>query len=245
MTIKMPTGCEFVDIDKLVPYERNPKNHSDKDVDKIVASVKRNGWGDPLLVCPETKEVLSGNGRLIAGKKLGLKEIPVVYAPKGMTEKQKADLVIASNKLVEISGYNENLDILMEEFELNPEDFGIDIEEEEEKDTTYTSKINIPQYEIEETDVKIEDLYDNKKSLSLISEILRSNLSDEEKDFLILASYRHIVFNYRNIAEYYAKASKECQDLMERSALVIIDYDDALKNGYTNLALELGDVFNE
>ena len=241
----MPTGCEFVDIDKLVPYERNPKNHSDKDVDKIVASVKRNGWGDPLLVCPETKEVLSGNGRLIAGKKLGLKEIPVVYAPKGMTEKQKADLVIASNKLVEISGYNENLDILMEEFELDPEDFGIDIDEEEENDTTYTSKINIPQYEIEETDVKIEDLYDNKKSLSLISEIMRSNLSDEEKDFLILASYRHIVFNYRNIAEYYAKASKECQDLMERSALVIIDYDDALKNGYTNLSLELEDVFNE
>lgn len=245
MNIKMPTGCDFIDIDELVPYERNPKNHSDKDVSKIVASVKRNGWGDPLLVCPETKEVLSGNGRLLAGKKLGLKEIPIVYAPKGMTEKQKADLVIASNKLVEISGYNENLDILMEEFELNPEDFGIDIEEEGEKDTTYTSKINIPQYEIEETDVKIEDLYDNKKSLALISEIMRSNLSDEEKEFLILASYRHIVFNYRNIAEYYAKASKECQDLMERSALVIIDYDDALKNGYTNLSLELEDVFNE
>lgn len=129
--IAMPTGCEFVDINELVPFKRNPKKHEIEDINLIIKSIERNGWGDPLLVCPETKEILSGNGRLMAAKKMGLDKVPVVYAPEGLTEKQKADLVIASNKLVEISGYNDNLEILMGMYELNPEDFGmVDLEKE-------------------------------------------------------------------------------------------------------------------
>lgn len=123
--IQMPTGFELVDIKTLVPYAKNPKNHTDKDIDLIIKSIQRNGWGDPLLVCPETMEILSGNGRYLAAEKIGLDKIPVVYAPNNLTEKQKADLVIASNKLVEVSGYNDNLDILMAEFDLSSEDFGI------------------------------------------------------------------------------------------------------------------------
>lgn len=123
--IAMPTGCEFVDVNDLVPFKRNPKKHEIEDINLIIKSVERNGWGDPLLVCPETKEILSGNGRLMAAKKMGLDKVPVVYAPEGLTEKQKADLVIASNKLVEVSGYNDNLQLLIDMFELNPEDFGM------------------------------------------------------------------------------------------------------------------------
>lgn len=52
---------------------------------------------------------------------------------------------------------------------------------------------------------------------------------------------RHLKFNYRNVAEYYAGATQAMQDLMERSALVIIDYEDAIANGYAKLkeALEI------
>lgn len=129
--INMPSGCQFAQIETLKPYGKNPKNHDKDDIDLIMRSIERNGWGDPLLVCPETMEVLSGNGRLLAAKKLKLEEVPVVFAPNGMTEKQKADIVIASNKLVEISGYNKNLEILMGMYELNPEDFGmVDLEKE-------------------------------------------------------------------------------------------------------------------
>jgi ParB-like chromosome segregation protein Spo0J len=125
--INLPTGCILADIKTLVPYAKNPKNHDEKDIELIIKSIKRNGWGDPLLVCPETMEVLSGNGRLMAAKKLGMEQVPVVYAPKGLTEKQKADLVIASNKLVEVSGYNDNLGVLIDEFGLDASDFGIEI----------------------------------------------------------------------------------------------------------------------
>ena len=145
--INMPSGCSFVSINDLVPYKKNPKKHEVQDINLIVKSIERNGWGDPLLVCPETNEILSGNGRYLAAKKLGLEEIPVVYAPEGLSEKQKADLVIASNKLVEASGYNDNLEILMGMFELNPEDFGIEAiekavkEVEEEPEVPFTEEL--------------------------------------------------------------------------------------------------------
>jgi hypothetical protein len=58
-------------------------------------------------------------------------------------------------------------------------------------------------------------------------------------EFLLKAAQRHRVFNYRNIAEYYAQASPEMQDLMEKSALVIIDYEDAIANGYVRLSERL------
>lgn len=146
--IQMPTGCQFVPIDTVKPYAKNPKTHNKDDIDLIIRSIERNGWGDPLLICPETMEVLSGNGRVLAAKKLGLTEVPVVFAPEGLSEKQKADLVIASNKLVEVSGYNKNLEILMGMYELNPEDFGmVDLQkemqevEEEEPEMEFTEEL--------------------------------------------------------------------------------------------------------
>jgi hypothetical protein len=84
----------------------------------------------------------------MAAKKMGLDKVPVVYAPEGLTEKQKADLVIASNKLVEVSGYNDDLQLLIDMFELNPEDFGMQaIEnavaemEDEEPEVPFTEEL--------------------------------------------------------------------------------------------------------
>lgn len=71
---------------------------------------------------------------------------------------------------------------------------------------------------------------------TLLEEINNSNLSFAEKDFLRKAAQRHLVFNYKKVAEFYAAASEEMQDLMEKSALVIIDYNDAIANGFTVLS---------
>ena len=60
-----------------------------------------------------------------------------------------------------------------------------------------------------------------------------------------MAAYRHLAFNYKMIADYYAGASEEMQDLMEKSALVIIDYDDAIANGYTRLNYEISEMFDD
>lgn len=77
----------------------------------------------------------------------------------------------------------------------------------------------------------------------LISDIEKSNLSNEEKNFLKLAASRHIVFNYELIADYYSHSEKEMQVLMENSALVIIDFDKALENGFAMLSSDLIDSF--
>lgn len=101
-----------------------------------------------------------------------------------------------------------------------------------EGDTKYSRAITIPQYEIKGEKPLIPELYNNKKVVELLNHIKNSNVSEEEKKFLTIAAYRHYVFNYSKIAEYYPHASKEMQELMEESALVIIDIEDAIMNGY-------------
>lgn len=100
------------------------------------------------------------------------------------------------------------------------------------KEEKYTQKISIPHYKITGNKPLISELLNEVKAEELQKNLTKANVSEAEKKFLKKASYRHLAFNYRKIAEYYANASKEMQELMEKSALVIIDYDDAIKNGY-------------
>jgi hypothetical protein len=88
-------------------------------------------------------------------------------------------------------------------------------------------------------------LCDNTKTRGLISEIDDSNLSDDEKVFLRLAATRHSVFHYERIADYYAHSSPEMQRLMEKSALVIIDFEKAIEGGFVRLCDEIEKQFRE
>lgn len=106
----------------------------------------------------------------------------------------------------------------------------------EQQDLTYTTKVGIPQYLPSQEKPDILALCDERKVLKLIDEINASNVTAEEKRFLIKAASRHYVFNYSRIADYYAHSSKEMQELMEKSALVLIDIDDAIANGYVELS---------
>lgn len=111
-----------------------------------------------------------------------------------------------------------------------------DLEIQNKLDTKYSKRVAVPQYEITGEKPDILCLCNDAKVNKLINKIRDSNVTDEEKDFLIKAARRHYLFNYRNIAEYYAHATKEMQELMEESALVIIDVNDAIYNGYVELS---------
>ena len=102
-------------------------------------------------------------------------------------------------------------------------------------ETKYTSKIKAPIYEPRNTKPHPLELYDVSKTNNLINEINRSGVSDDEKKFLIESAKRHTVFNYSKIADYYAHSNKEMQHLMEHSALIIIDFEDAIQYGYVKL----------
>lgn len=112
--------------------------------------------------------------------------------------------------------------------------FGDDFEKKNE--SQYTSKINIPIYEPKNKKPHILELLDDRKTKRIIAEIKQSNISEDEKKFLIESAKRHTVFNYQKIADYYANSSKEMQELMERQALVIIDFNKAYEYGYIKLA---------
>lgn len=103
----------------------------------------------------------------------------------------------------------------------------------------YTTKVETPIYEPKNRKPHILELVDKEKTKRLIREIESSNIEDGEKKFLIEAAHRHSVFNYSAIADYYAHASKEMQRLMEKSALVIIDYDKSIEYGFTKLQKEI------
>ena len=126
--------------------------------------------------------------------------------------------------------------------------FGIEAVEEEmqEQAEKYTQKVNVPQYEPTGDDVALWECYDTTKADQLIEEIDNADyLSDEQRKFLRLAAYRHVVFNYRKIAEYYSNVGKEMQEPMEKSALVIIDYENAIANGYVKLSARLKELCDE
>jgi hypothetical protein len=122
--------------------------------------------------------------------------------------------------------------------------FGNEFKEDEEE-KIYSSKIQAPVYEPKNKKPFTLELYDKSKHDRLIKEINASNISEEEKKFLTYSATRHIVFNYEKIADYYANSSKEIQSLMERSALVIIDFEKAIENGYVRLSDEIRTQYME
>lgn len=113
------------------------------------------------------------------------------------------------------------------------------------EDKKYSRAIKVPQYQPKEEKPKVGELYSSEKYSKLVAKIKKSGVSDEEKQFLLLAASRHIVFNYSKIADYYAHSDAEMQKLMEESALVIIDMDDAIANGYVALTEKMKQLIDE
>ena len=114
-----------------------------------------------------------------------------------------------------------------------------------DNDTKYSRAITVPQYLPSETKPKIESLMNYEKYARLLQRINSSNVSEDEKKFLRFAASRHIVFNYALIADYYAHSDKEMQELMEESALVILDIDDAIMNGFVELSGRMVELIDE
>ena len=251
---------EIVNIktDKLIPYVNNPRNNEDA-VEKVMASIQEFGFKVPLVI-DKNNVVVTGHTRLKAAKRLGIDEVPCVVADD-LSDAQIKAFRIADNKVSEYAEWDEELLKIeleqLEEMNFNLDDLSIDysdfdleidledMEEEFESDNVYTKEINIPHYEITGECPLLTDLVKEEKTNSLIERINNSNIPQGIKDFLIKASYRHLAFNYQNIAEYYAHADKEVQELMEESALVIIDYDNAIRNGYVQIKEAINEMIEE
>jgi len=128
----------------------------------------------------------------------------------------------------------------MKQFNLFGSDFKPDNTENK-----YSTKIEAPIYEPKNKKPHLLELINSSKTNRLINEINNSSLNKDEKNFLIEAAKRHTVFNYEKIADYYAHSTVEMQHFMERSALVIIDFEKAIEYGYVKLCDEIRNQYLE
>lgn len=115
---------EMRQLDKLIPYARNSRTHSDTQVAQIAASIKEWGWTTPILV-DEEGTIIAGHGRTLAARKLGLAEVPVMVA-RGWSEAQKKAYVIADNQLAMNAGWDTEL-LAVELKELGELGFELDL----------------------------------------------------------------------------------------------------------------------
>ena len=94
-------------LGELIPYARNPRTHSDAQVAQIAASIREFGWTNPVLV-DGANGIIAGHGRVLAARKLGLEQVPVIELAH-MSETQKRAYVLADNQLALNAGWNEAL----------------------------------------------------------------------------------------------------------------------------------------
>jgi hypothetical protein len=252
---------ETVPVDSLTFDPSNVRKHSERNIDAVRASLNRFGQQKPIVVNSDGV-VIAGNGTLAAAKSLGWSEIQVVRT--SLTGTDAIAFAIADNRTAELAEWDEG-DLARALASLqNDEEFdhlvagftddeiaklvdgvtGMDLADGDEG-SCYTRKIEAPGYEKTGECPAISDLTDKSKSASLETEIKAAGIQKDVEAFLLDAAARHTVFNFEKIAEFYCHADAKVQDLMERSACVIIDFDKAIENGYVRLGEELARLYKQ
>ena len=92
-------------VDSLIPYARNSRTHSEAQVAQIAASIKEFGFTNPILVDADGG-VIAGHGRLLAARKLGMADVPVIELAH-LTDAQRRAYIIADNKLALNAGWDD------------------------------------------------------------------------------------------------------------------------------------------
>ena len=237
--------------------KRTYRKHDKKNKSLIKKSLEKFGAGRSIVVDAEG-EIIGGNGVYEQAQKLGLKtkivetdgsELVVVKRTDLKTddEKRKA-LAVMDNSTSDTSEFD--MELLTTDFTVDElEDFGIELPEEEEEEdiNKYSIKITPPIYSPKKKNKpKLSECIDLEKYKQLKNEIeSNKNISEEERTLLLLASTRHICFNYENIAEYYCHCSDDTKSLMEKNALVIVDINKAIEYGFVKYTKEIINIIEE
>lgn len=236
----------IVDIDSV---ETHPNNVRQGDIGAISESLKVHGQYRPIVVDKRTNRILAGNHTWKAAKTLGWTQINAGFI-ETKDDDEALRILIADNRTTDLASYDDaelanllkqlaetdegllgtafdgdDLDQLLNDLEQNNTN---------ESENNYSQAVKVPQYEIVGEEPTPQELFDSNKTDALIKEIQESDIPDDIKKFLIAGASRHTVFNYAKIAEFYPHQTPETQRLMEKSALIIIDANDAIANGFAS-----------
>jgi DNA modification methylase len=115
---------EQCSVERLLPYARNARTHSEGQVAQVAASIAEFGFVNPILVGSD-RVIIAGHARLLAARKLGMREVPIIML-EHLSEAQRRALVIADNRLALNAGWDEEM-LALELGALREEDFSLDL----------------------------------------------------------------------------------------------------------------------
>lgn len=235
----------------------NPRTIEDPRFELLKESIKTSPQFlkyNPLKIFPISERkyiIIGGNMRYLALLDLGFKYIPCIVFPEDTDFETLKKYVILDNSGFGAWDWNQLKSADWDSSQL--QQWGVELPEDwntsevdsqaQQGETNYSRKVVAPTYEPSGKTPTFGEMYDTTKRDALIAEIEKSNAPDEVKEFLREAARRHTVFNYEKIADYYAQAPANIQDLMERSALVIIDFDKAIEGGYITMTKDLANAY--
>ena len=120
----MHLEIETVPVDRLIPYARNARTHDEPQVAQIAGSIAEFGFVNPILIGADDV-IIAGHGRLMAARKLGLSDVPVIRLGD-LSDIQRKALIIADNKIAENAGWDKEL-LRLELADLKAEDFDLNL----------------------------------------------------------------------------------------------------------------------
>jgi DNA modification methylase len=216
LTHPMAQRIEHWPLDKLIPYARNPRTHSDGQVSQIAASIAEFGFNNPILV--DTKAgIIAGHGRLLAARKLQLAEVPVIVLDH-LTEAQKRAYIIADNALALNAGWDDDL-LRAELAALQEEDFNVRI-------------IGFDDEELARL-LAAQDAAEGLTDEDAVPELPESPVSTTG-DLWILGSHRLLVGDATNQSDVARLMAGEACDLVFTDPPYNVDYE-----GYTEKRLKI------
>lgn len=256
MKVHNPDNLPTAPIADLLPSQGKLKDLNDKNYKKLKHNIESRGFLIPVYTWVDKdglRYLLDGHQRQRVLTTEGWTE-PIPYLTITAETKQQAMAILLEVTSQYGTITQEGLDEFIATYELEEADvYGatnydalVSYESDDDEtveDSPYTGKIEVPIYDIKGEKPDLSELYDKTKTDELVSIIEKSNASNELKTFLKLAAVRHTVFNYAKIAEFYAEADEEIQDLMEQSALVIVDYEKAIEGGFIKLSEKIARQF--
>lgn len=141
-----PLRIEYLPVSALKPYDKNARKHRDLDVGAIAKSIEEFGFDDPIGIWSEENLIVEGHGRLLAAKKLGIKEVPCIRLDH-LTDEQRRAYALAHNKTAENSEWD--FDILPKELEsivdIDMNQFGFEINFDEEQEVVEDEAPELPE----------------------------------------------------------------------------------------------------
>ena len=230
------------EINSLIFAEYNPRQLTKDQYQNLKDSISRFGLVDPIIVNSNKERkniIVGGHQRVKVAKDMDIEFVPVIEVDLSYDKERELNVRLNKN-----TG-EWDMDVLANMFDMDELiDWGFNEKELNifSDDEIYSKKIKSPIYEVKNSKPLISDVTDEEKKDTLIEKIEKSMATKEEKEFLKKAAMRHCVFNYAKIADYYVHSNNEMKQLMEESALVIVDYEKAIENGYVQMTEYMKDI---